>query len=110
MPKFTKGYRGQFVPTKRELEVLSWAAQGVSSKEMAHRSNCTTSTIKSHFTGLLRKLNAKDRTQALFIAIRQGWIDWETGRPREVVVVLVPAGYPPVEVLYLEDDDEVDPV
>ncbi len=89
--------------------MLSWAAQGVSSKEMAERSNCTPSTIKYHFTGLLRKLNARDRTEALFIAIREGWIEWDTAKPREVIVVLVPPGYPPVEVLYMEKAD-VDPV
>ncbi|MGV6830419.1 MAG: response regulator transcription factor [bacterium] len=52
----------------REYEVLRAIADGLSNKEIAAKLFLTESTIKTHVSNLLVKLNAKRRTQAVQIA------------------------------------------
>lgn len=52
----------------REYEVLQLISQGLSNKEVAEKLFLTESTIKTHVSNLLLKLNAKRRTQAIQIA------------------------------------------
>lgn len=54
--------------TEREYEVLQHIAQGLSNKEIAETLFLSESTIKTHVSNLLVKLNAKRRTQALQVA------------------------------------------
>ena len=54
--------------TSREYEVLQAISQGLSNKEIAEKLFLSESTIKTHVSNLLVKLNAKRRTQALQIA------------------------------------------
>jgi DNA-binding NarL/FixJ family response regulator len=54
--------------SNREYEVLKAISEGLSNKEIANRLYVTESTIKTHVSNLLIKLNAKRRTQALQIA------------------------------------------
>ena len=54
--------------TEREYEVLQAISEGLSNKEIAHKLFVSESTIKTHVSNLLVKLNAKRRTQALQIA------------------------------------------
>ncbi len=54
--------------TSREYEVLQAIASGLSNKEIANELFLSESTIKTHVSNLLVKLNAKRRTQALQIA------------------------------------------
>ncbi len=54
--------------TSREYEVLQNVALGLSNKEIADKLFLSESTIKTHVSNLLLKLNAKRRTQALQIA------------------------------------------
>jgi DNA-binding NarL/FixJ family response regulator len=54
--------------TSREYEVLQHIAQGLSNKEIAETLFLSESTIKTHVSNLLVKLNAKRRTQALQVA------------------------------------------
>ena len=54
--------------TNREYEVLQAIASGLSNKEIADQLFLSESTIKTHVSNLLVKLNAKRRTQALQIA------------------------------------------
>lgn len=58
----------------RELEVLRYVASGYSNKQIAAALNLSEQTIKNHITSILRKLDANDRTQAVVMALRQGWI------------------------------------
>jgi len=51
--------------TKREYEVLQEIASGFSNKEIADKLFLSESTIKTHVSNLLVKLNAKRRTQAV---------------------------------------------
>ncbi|WP_284041214.1 response regulator transcription factor [Jejuia spongiicola] len=54
--------------TNREYEVLQLISIGLSNKEIADKLFLSESTIKTHVSNLLVKLNAKRRTQALQIA------------------------------------------
>ena len=52
----------------REYEVLQCISEGLSNKEIGDKLFLSESTIKTHVSNLLVKLNAKRRTQALQIA------------------------------------------
>ncbi len=54
--------------TEREYEVLKGISEGLSNKEIGDKLFLSESTIKTHVSNLLVKLNAKRRTQALQIA------------------------------------------
>jgi len=54
--------------SKREYEVLKAISLGLSNKEIADKLFISESTIKTHVSNLLVKLNAKRRTQAIQIA------------------------------------------
>ncbi|MEW7289166.1 response regulator transcription factor [Aquimarina sp. 2304DJ70-9] len=54
--------------SKREYEVLCEIASGLSNKEIAEKLFVSESTIKTHVSNLLVKLDAKRRTQAIQIA------------------------------------------
>ncbi len=54
--------------SKREYEVLKEISLGLSNKEIADKLFLSESTIKTHVSNLLTKLNAKRRTQAIQIA------------------------------------------
>lgn len=54
--------------SKREYEVLKGISLGLSNKEIADKLFISESTIKTHVSNLLLKLNAKRRTQAIQIA------------------------------------------
>jgi len=51
--------------TSREYEVLEHISKGLSNKEIGEKLFLSESTIKTHVSKLLQKLNAKRRTQAL---------------------------------------------
>lgn len=54
--------------SKREYEVLLGISEGLSNKEIGERLFLSESTIKTHVSSLLSKLDAKRRTHALQIA------------------------------------------
>nr|WP_299342498.1 response regulator transcription factor [Allomuricauda sp.] len=54
--------------SKREYEVLVQISKGLSNKEIGERLHLSESTIKTHVSNLLVKLDAKRRTQAIQIA------------------------------------------
>src|SRR5689334_13463209 len=50
--------------TKREREILSLVAEGMSNREIAERLVLSPETVKSHVAAILEKLGVSDRTQA----------------------------------------------
>lgn len=58
--------------TPREAEVLVYLSRGASNKEIANALNLQVVTIKLHVRGICRKLNAKNRTQAVVKAQEMG--------------------------------------
>jgi DNA-binding NarL/FixJ family response regulator len=60
--------------TKREIEVLELAAQGLGNKEIGDQLGTTAGTAKMHLQNVFSKLGAADRTHALALAVRRGII------------------------------------
>ncbi len=60
--------------TPRETEVLSEVAAGFSNKSVAERLGIADETVKIHMKRILSKLSARDRTQAVMIAVKRGII------------------------------------
>jgi two-component system, NarL family, response regulator DegU len=58
--------------TKREEEVLQLIADGCSTPEVAAKLYISQKTVKNHLASIYEKLNARDRTQAVLIAVRMG--------------------------------------
>ena len=58
----------------REIETLNRVAWGNSNKEIARLFDISENTVKNHLTSIMQKLDAKDRTHAVVIALRQGWL------------------------------------
>jgi DNA-binding NarL/FixJ family response regulator len=60
--------------THREIQILSYIANGNTNKEVAHILGISDQTIKNHVSAILRKLNANDRAHAVAMAIQNHWI------------------------------------
>lgn len=60
--------------TARELEVLQLVADGLRNKEVADRLAVSDETVKMHLRNLMQKLEVKDRTHAVMVAVRRGFI------------------------------------
>lgn len=60
--------------TPQQFRVLGMLAEGLLNKQIAYELDVSEATIKAHITAVFRKLNVRNRTQAV-IAIRQMEID-----------------------------------
>lgn len=67
-------FLGEDTLTQREIEVLVEVARGLRNREIADRLNITEETVKVHLRHILEKLAARDRTEAVAIALRRGFI------------------------------------
>jgi DNA-binding NarL/FixJ family response regulator len=63
--------------TARELDVLRGVAQGNSNGGIASALCISEHTVKNHIKSILSKLGASDRTHAVMIGLRRGFIDGE---------------------------------
>lgn len=61
--------------SKRETEVLRFVADGNSNKRVGQHLGLSEDTVKAHMKSILQKLDARDRTHAVMIAVRLGY--WE---------------------------------
>lgn len=61
--------------TKREVDVLRHIAGGNRNRDIGDRLFISEETVKAHIKHLMDKLGAKDRTQAIAIAVRRGIIE-----------------------------------
>jgi DNA-binding NarL/FixJ family response regulator len=60
--------------TPRETEVVSLVATGLTNAQIAERIGRTEETVKVHVKNILQKLDARDRTEAVTVAVRRGFI------------------------------------
>ncbi len=68
------GFFPEVALTPREIEVLSLIARGLGNKEVGDMLGTASGTVKAHVQSILSKLGAKDRTNAVTIALRRGII------------------------------------
>jgi two-component system, NarL family, response regulator DegU len=61
--------------TPRELEILAGVAEGCSNRTIGELLGISEQTVKNHLAKVLQRLRAPDRTAAVVIALRQGWLD-----------------------------------
>ena len=67
--------------TPRQEEILRQLMLGFSDKIIARKLALATGTVKSHVKAILRKLDARSRTEAAAIAQRRGILEEECERP-----------------------------
>ena len=60
------------VLSTREEEVLQLVADGLGTTEIAQRLFISQKTVKNHLASIYEKLDARDRTQAVLMAVRMG--------------------------------------
>jgi DNA-binding NarL/FixJ family response regulator len=61
--------------TGKEVEILQWVAVGTPNRAIATRLAITEGTVKGHLKSILSKLDARDRTHAVTIALERGFIE-----------------------------------
>ena len=60
--------------TERELEVLRLAAQGQTNRAIGHKLGISDRTVQGHLANIFGKLRVSTRTEAVLLAMKQGWI------------------------------------
>jgi len=61
--------------TPKEIAVLRFVASGHSNKLVAQQLSISEDTVKNHMGSILSKLSAQDRTHAVTIAMKRGFLD-----------------------------------
>jgi DNA-binding NarL/FixJ family response regulator len=61
--------------SEREIEVLKLTAAGTSNKIIAATLSLAETTVKTHVQNILLKLGANDRTHAVTIALKRGYME-----------------------------------
>ena len=61
--------------TERELDVFRSVARGLSNPEIGRELYISETTVKTHITHILQKLNLRDRVQAVVLAYQTGLLD-----------------------------------
>ncbi|MBC7263094.1 MAG: response regulator transcription factor [Chloroflexi bacterium] len=64
--------------SERELEVLQWAARGLSNKEIARKLVLSPRTVQAHMAHIFSKMQVGSRTEAVLEALKRGWIHLES--------------------------------
>ncbi|WP_018132150.1 response regulator [Effusibacillus pohliae] len=60
--------------TQREMEILRLMAEGKSNRLIGETLFISEKTVKNHVSSILGKLGVDDRTQAVIMAARRGWV------------------------------------
>jgi DNA-binding NarL/FixJ family response regulator len=68
--------------TRREREVLTHLARGLSNAEVAEQLFISEATVKTHLARVMAKLNVREKAQAVAAAYQTGLVAPSTPRPR----------------------------
>ncbi len=60
--------------TRREIQILSYVANGNTNKGIADMLGISEQTTKNHVSAILRKLNVNDRAHAVALAVSNQWV------------------------------------
>jgi len=63
--------------TKREMEVLKLAAKGMTNKDIARHLTLSARTIHTHLSNIFSKMQVGSRTEAILLALKEGWLSLE---------------------------------
>src|SRR5262249_26296538 len=66
--------------TERELDVFRLIARGLSNAEIGHELYISDTTVKTHITHILQKLDLRDRVQAVVLAHEAGLFEAKAAR------------------------------
>ena len=69
--------------TERELDVFRLIARGHSNAEIGRELYISDTTVKTHITHILQKLDLRDRVQAVVLAYETGLFDTNAQSPRD---------------------------
>ncbi len=61
--------------TEREITILKLITQGYDNLEISKTIFISIHTVKAHISKIIKKLNAKNRTNAVYIAIKNNLLD-----------------------------------
>ena len=62
--------------TPRETEVLGWVAHGKSAREIGKILGIAKRTVDKHVASIIYKLGARNRTQAVALAVREHLLEF----------------------------------
>jgi two-component system response regulator DegU len=57
------------------LEILAGVAEGCANRTIGQRLGISEQTVKNHLAKVLQRLRAPDRTAAVVLALRHGWLN-----------------------------------
>jgi LuxR family transcriptional regulator len=57
--------------TKKDLEILSLSAQGLTSRDIAEQTQRSINTVKSQKSRIIRKLDARNMPEAVFKSVHE---------------------------------------
>lgn len=60
--------------TRREMDVMQALLQGFSNKEIARELVISERTVQTHLSNIFSKMDVNSRTEAVLVAMRDGWI------------------------------------
>ncbi len=61
--------------TKREIEILKLASEGMSTNGIADKLSISPLTVRNHFKNIFSKLNVHSRSEATFLALRSNFFE-----------------------------------
>lgn len=65
--------------TRREMDVMKALLQGYSNKEIARELVISERTVQTHLSNIFSKMDVNSRTEAVLVAMRDGWISPQPG-------------------------------